>query len=148
MCCHFLLQWIFPTQESNPSRLYGRQILYQLSYKGSPVRTVGASLKAEGESQSQDMSGEVVSSIQSISTRTLGCLQQKLAGPLWTKNTSVRGCEGLHRIRRKAEEPGSERTRSQGSPGDPDSRNSGYNLPSESFQPLYISFSILKRPSP
>ena len=31
-----LLQGIFPTQESNPGLLRCRQILYQLSYKGSP----------------------------------------------------------------------------------------------------------------
>ena len=31
-----LLQGIFPTQGSNPSFLYCRQILYQLSHKGSP----------------------------------------------------------------------------------------------------------------
>ena len=30
-----LLQWIFPTQESNWGLLHGRQILYQLSYEGS-----------------------------------------------------------------------------------------------------------------
>jgi len=30
----FLLQWIFPTQESNWGLLYCRQILYQLSYQG------------------------------------------------------------------------------------------------------------------
>ena len=34
--CHFLLQGIFPTQESNPGLLHCRQILYQLSYEGSP----------------------------------------------------------------------------------------------------------------
>ena len=34
--CHFLLQGIFPTQESNTDLLHYRQILYQLSYKGSP----------------------------------------------------------------------------------------------------------------
>ena len=33
--CHFLLQGIFPTQESNPGLLYCRQILYWLSYEGS-----------------------------------------------------------------------------------------------------------------
>ena len=33
---HFLLQGIFLTQGSNPGLLYCRQILYQLSYKGSP----------------------------------------------------------------------------------------------------------------
>ena len=34
--CHALLQGIFPTQESNPGLLHGRQILFQLSYQGSP----------------------------------------------------------------------------------------------------------------
>ena len=33
--CHFLLQGIVPTQELNPGFLHCRQILYQLSYKGS-----------------------------------------------------------------------------------------------------------------
>ena len=33
--CHFLLQGIFPTQESNPGLLHSRQILYQLSCEGS-----------------------------------------------------------------------------------------------------------------
>ena len=32
----FLLQRIFPTQGSNPGLLHCRQILYQLSHKGSP----------------------------------------------------------------------------------------------------------------
>ena len=31
-----LLQWIFPTQELNLGLLHCRQILYQLSYQGSP----------------------------------------------------------------------------------------------------------------
>ena len=34
--CHALLQGIFPTQGSNPGLLHCRQILYQLSHKGSP----------------------------------------------------------------------------------------------------------------
>ena len=34
--CHFLLQGIFPTQGWNPGLLHCRQILYQLSHKGSP----------------------------------------------------------------------------------------------------------------
>ena len=34
--CHFLLQGIFPTQGSNLGLLHCRQILYWLSYKGSP----------------------------------------------------------------------------------------------------------------
>ena len=35
--CHFLLQGIFPTQGLNPGLLHCRQILYQLSYQGSPL---------------------------------------------------------------------------------------------------------------
>ena len=38
-----LLQWIFPTQKLNQGLLHCRQILYQLSYQGSPrgnVRTL------------------------------------------------------------------------------------------------------------
>ena len=34
--CHSLLQGIFPTQGSNPGLLHCRQILYHLSYQGSP----------------------------------------------------------------------------------------------------------------
>ena len=34
----FLLQGIFPTQESNQGLLHCRQILYQLSYQGSPLK--------------------------------------------------------------------------------------------------------------
>ena len=30
---HFLLQWIFPTQESNPGLSHHRQILYHLSHE-------------------------------------------------------------------------------------------------------------------
>ena len=37
--CHFLLQGIFPTQESNPGLLHCRQTLYQLSYEGSIITT-------------------------------------------------------------------------------------------------------------
>ena len=33
--CHVLLQGIFPTQGSNPDLLHYRQILFQLSHKGS-----------------------------------------------------------------------------------------------------------------
>ena len=34
--CHFLLQGIFQSQESNPGLLHCRQMLYHLSYQGSP----------------------------------------------------------------------------------------------------------------
>jgi len=33
--CHFLLQGIFPTQESNPGLPHCRQMLYRLSHQGS-----------------------------------------------------------------------------------------------------------------
>ena len=36
MHCHFLLQGIFLTQGSNPGLLHCRQMLYPLSYQGSP----------------------------------------------------------------------------------------------------------------
>ena len=36
-----LLQWIFPTQELNQGLLHFRQIVYQLSYQGSPRRELG-----------------------------------------------------------------------------------------------------------
>ena len=41
MGCHFLLQRIFPTQESNAGLLHRRQILYRLDYEGS---LIGASI--------------------------------------------------------------------------------------------------------
>ena len=39
---HFLLRGIFPTQELNPGLLHCRQILYRLSYKGSPLLAAAA----------------------------------------------------------------------------------------------------------
>ena len=38
--CHFLLQGIFPTQESNPGLLHCRQILLPLSHQGGPAGIV------------------------------------------------------------------------------------------------------------
>ena len=38
--CHFLLQGIFLTQESNPGLLHCRQILYRLSYEGSSAASL------------------------------------------------------------------------------------------------------------
>ena len=37
---HFLLQGIFPIQVSNLSLLHCRQILYRLSYQGSPYSVI------------------------------------------------------------------------------------------------------------
>ena len=36
--CHFLLQGIFPTRGSNPDLVHCRQMLYHLSYQGSPSK--------------------------------------------------------------------------------------------------------------
>ena len=41
---HSLLQGIFPTQEWNPGFLHCKQILYCLSYQGSPVFNYGPSM--------------------------------------------------------------------------------------------------------
>ena len=41
---HSLLQGIFPSQRSNPGLLHCRQILYQLSHQGSPIRKVSRRL--------------------------------------------------------------------------------------------------------
>ena len=41
-----LLQGIFPTQESNWGLLHCRQILYQLSYQGSPQWDAAAAAKS------------------------------------------------------------------------------------------------------
>ena len=41
MGCHFLLQGIFLTQESNPGLLHCSQMMYQLSYEGSYEGVVG-----------------------------------------------------------------------------------------------------------
>ena len=38
--CHFLLQGIFPTQESNPGPLHCRQILYRLSYSSATAKSL------------------------------------------------------------------------------------------------------------
>ena len=38
VCCHALLQGIFPTEGSNPGLPHYRRVLYQLSHKGSCLR--------------------------------------------------------------------------------------------------------------
>ena len=47
-----LLQWIFPTQESNQGLLHCRQILYQLSYQGSSLFDMTGT-KVTGRDQSE-----------------------------------------------------------------------------------------------
>ena len=72
--CHFLLQGISPTQESNPGLLHCRQILYRLSKIGAstkkerhfPTSVLFAQMH-EGQSTQEvlelHMSGEATSSI-------------------------------------------------------------------------------------
>ena len=56
--CHALLQEIFPTQWSNPGLPHCRQILYQLSHKGSPrILEWVAYLFCSGSSQPRDWTG-------------------------------------------------------------------------------------------
>ena len=53
-----LLQGIFPTQGSNPGLLHHRQILYQLSHKGSPrILEWVAYLFSSGSSQPRNWTG-------------------------------------------------------------------------------------------
>ena len=53
-----LLQGIFPTQGSNPGLPHCRQILYQLSYKGSPrILEWAAYPFSSGSSQSRNQTG-------------------------------------------------------------------------------------------
>ena len=47
VCCHFLLQGIFPTQGLNPGLPHCRQTLYRLSHRGS--RLVRSSLNHLGQ---------------------------------------------------------------------------------------------------
>ena len=47
MGCHFLLQWSFLSQGSNPGLQHYRQILYHLSHQGSPLECYSALKKNE-----------------------------------------------------------------------------------------------------
>ena len=51
--CHFLIQGIFPTQESNPCLLQYRRTLYQLNYKGSPKVEDEVSVNSKDESRAR-----------------------------------------------------------------------------------------------
>ena len=47
--CHFLLQGIFPTQESNQGLPQCRQTLYHLSHQGSPKRLEWVAVPSPGD---------------------------------------------------------------------------------------------------
>ena len=55
--CHFLVRGIFLTQRSNWGLLDCRQVLYRLSYKGSPTnkQTLGSALKVINRFQVHDL---------------------------------------------------------------------------------------------
>ena len=71
-----LLQRIFPTQGSNPGLLHCRQLLYQLSHKGSPSILEWVAIPSpsdlpnsgtEPDSLPTELSGKPLSSVQSLS---------------------------------------------------------------------------------
>ena len=49
-----LLQWIFPTQESNQGLLHCRRILYQLSHQGSPNVIMWLLLNQHSSTRNED----------------------------------------------------------------------------------------------
>ena len=49
MCCHFLLQGIFPTQELNPGLLHCKKTLYHLSHQES--RQDSGNSKSQGQQE-------------------------------------------------------------------------------------------------
>ena len=91
-----LLQQIFPTQELNRGLLYHRQVLYQLSHRGSPVRAEVA-----------DSSWEVVSIVWQWCCWRWLSLFLRWGGKLPRANTCVSGftlwasfwCSGWYLVR-------------------------------------------------
>ena len=71
-----LLQWIFPTQESNWGLLHCRQILYQLSYLGSPCRAmqVGLFQSIEGLNRKKNTELGRISSFCQFSSQNISLL--------------------------------------------------------------------------
>ena len=81
--CHFFLQGIFPIQGSNLGLLHCRQILYQLSYKGSPsLNALGNSGTCEfSEWQRKFLRGPSVTQQEVARSNTLGASCPKLGSP-------------------------------------------------------------------
>ena len=95
MGCHVLLQGIFPTQESNPGLLHCRQILYQLSYKGSSQDTHDGSPNGASGPVLQYSTSHIWSfclhSIQPSTQPEIYWLQFLSAFPgIWRKDTPCR----------------------------------------------------------
>ena len=72
--CHSFLQGIFPTQQWNPGLLHCPQILYRLSYQGSPNITIWVAL---GVAQSQTQLKRLSSSSSSGKESTCQCRRHK-----------------------------------------------------------------------
>ena len=83
-CC-FLLQGIFPTQESNPGFLPCRQTLYWLSYKGSPEVRIGTESNASGGEVS--IPGDISQPHWRVTHPFWGC--SLVAGILWPFESSL-----------------------------------------------------------
>ena len=73
--CHFPLQVIFPTQESNPGLLHCRQILYQLSYKESPT-IINREMQEQSPKQKNRRQGSRQSPWKRNAKRQNGCLRR------------------------------------------------------------------------
>ena len=67
----FLLQGIFPTQEFSPGLPYHRQILYHLSYQGSPKHRLGSKCASVSETERQAwvLPTEIMALVSSWSSR-------------------------------------------------------------------------------
>ena len=77
-----LLQGIFPTQGSNPGLPHCRQILYQMSHKGSPrILEWVAYPFSSGSSQPGNQTGSPALQVDSLPSALSGKPQKKWSGP-------------------------------------------------------------------
>ena len=71
---HSLLQGIFPTLGLNPGLLHCRQILYQLSHKGSPYYLVGPNVIMSPE----ESESEIFKDITVLALKMEGTVRQRM----------------------------------------------------------------------
>ena len=82
---HFLLQGIFPTQDSNPGFLPFRQILYPLSYEGNPKVRMGTESNVSGGEVS--IPGDISQHLWRVAHPFWG--NPLVAGVLWPFESSL-----------------------------------------------------------
>ena len=70
-----LIQEIFPTQESNRGHLHCRRILYQLSYRGSPILEVDAKSTKKGQGSMEETETLLKSKENSASGSGASCIE-------------------------------------------------------------------------